>query len=412
MHDAALAETVAAACADLSAPPELWTTEGPAPSLRAAVQTDGPPPAEAGRRLETPFSLLYTSGTTGRPKGALMPHGMPSLFALSYAHSPQWEDWRASDVGLSCLPNFHNAGVGFMLMGLAVGATMVLTADPSPANLIALIRRHGVDRIFLVPTLIRMALDEIDRSGEPAPKLDGIYYGAAPIGGPLLARTIAAFGCRFTQFYGMTELSSTHVLGPDQHDPARPELMTTVGRPLAGVACEIRRPDGVTVCAAGEPGEIWLRSDMRMLGYLNRPEATAEALVDGWYRSGDGGVMDADGFLTLTDRLKDMIITGGENVYPVEVETVLREHPAIADLAVVALPDDTWGEAVTAVAELAPGAEAPSLEELRAFGRTRLAGYKLPRRLFVLPALPRTPSGKVQRGEAKKTVAALAQAAG
>ena len=398
-HDAALAGLTDAAAAALPATCTRITTE----DLRASLDGAQGDPVPFPRRFDQPLVLMYTSGTTGTPKGALLPHGMISQFARSYAASPQWEDWGREDVAISVLPNFHIAGIGFMLMGLAVGATMVQSANPAPDNLIRLMHDHRADRIYMVPTLIRMVLDALDASGQPAPRLKGIYYGAAPISPALLDRTIRTFGCRFTQFYGMTECSTTHVLGPDQHDPAHPDQMLTVGHPLAGVDCEIRRPDG-SVCAEGEAGEIWIRSEMQMIGYWNQPEATAQAITDGWYRSGDGGMIVAGGFLRLTDRLKEMIVTGGENVYPVQVENALRDHPAVAEIAVVGLPDDTWGEAVTAVIELAKGAEPPDTETLRAFGRDRLAGYKLPRRVAVVAALPRTASGKVQRGKARAMV--------
>lgn len=399
IHDEAFSELAGAAAPALPPEARRITTE----ALRADLARAEGVPQRHPPQFRDPLVLMYTSGTTGVPKGALMPHGMISLLSQSYDRSPQWEDWRSEDVAISVLPNFHIAGVGFMLMGLCVGATMVQSANPAPDNLIRLMHDHQADRIYMVPTLIRMVLDAIDASGAPAPKLRGIYYGAAPISPALLERTIRTFGCRFTQFYGMTECSTTHVLGPDQHDPDRPGLMLTVGRPLAGVESEIRRPDG-SLCAIGEAGEIWIRSQMQMSGYYNQPEASAQALVDGWYRTGDGGYHDAEGFLRLTDRLKEMIVSGGENIYPVQVENVIREHPAVAEVAVVGLPDETWGEQVVAVIELARGAQAPDVEALRAFGRDRLAGYKLPRRVEVVTQLPRTASGKVQRGKARALV--------
>lgn len=361
-------------------------------------------PVPQPRVFDAPLVLMYTSGTTGTPKGALMPHGMVSQFSRAYAATPQWEDWSPQDVAISVLPNFHIAGIGFMLMGLSVGATMVMSNNPAPDNLLHLMRSHHADRIYMVPTLIAMLVQAVEAGGEPAPAIKGIYYGAAPIAPALLTRTIDLFGCGFTQFYGMTECSTTHVLGPSQHDVNKPDQMLSVGQPLAGVECEIRRPDG-TLCNVDEPGEIWVRSEMQMIGYWRNPDATQAAVVDGWYRTGDGGYVNGTGFLRLTDRLKEMIVTGGENVYPVEVENVLREHPAIADLAVVGTPDEKWGEAVTAVIQLVPGAHPPETEDLRTFGRDGLAGYKLPRRVEVVEALPRTASGKVQRGKARDMIA-------
>ncbi|AFK55912.1 AMP-binding protein [Tistrella mobilis] len=398
IHDPDFAGLVAQALDGRPSRPILLpTVAAGGPSLATALHGPSGPLVEAPRRYEDPLLLIYTSGTTGRPKGVLFKHGAVSAFQSAYDASPQWDDWRRDDVGLSAMPNFHMAGIGFMMMGLAVGATMVHTADPSPANLIALCNRHAVTRIFMVPTVIRMVLDDIRRTGAQAPKLTGLYYGASPVGSALLKEGMATFGCGFTQFYGMTEACSTHVLGPAEHDPARPQLMRSVGRPLAGVACEIRRADG-GVCPPGEHGEIWIRSDMLMAGYANRPRDTAEAIIDGWFRTGDGGYVDEEGYLYLTDRLKDMIITGGENVYPIEVEDVIIDHPQVAAVAVVGIPDPVWGERVTAVVEPAADGTAPELDQLRDFARGRLAGYKCPRALVVVDTLPRTASGKIQRG--------------
>ncbi|MES2481332.1 MAG: AMP-binding protein [Pseudomonadota bacterium] len=404
-HDADFAPLVAGACEALGFSLECVHTEAAeGASLRGQIGTAGAEPVPHPWKFDDPLVLMYTSGTTGQPKGALVSHGALSLFRNAYRATPQWDDWMSSDVILSAMPNFHIAGIGFVLKGLIAGATVVHTADPSPANLIRLSKAHRVNRVYMVPTIIQMVLDELGATGEPAPRYDGIYYGAAPIG-HLLKPAIATFGCRFFQYYGMTEAATTHVLGPAEHDAARPQLMKSVGRPIAGVSADVRRPDGSS-CAANEPGEIWIRSDMLMLGYYHRPEATAQAVVDGWYRTGDGGSTDEAGYLYLTDRLKDMIITGGENVYPVEVENALRTHPAVKDVAVVGTPDPKWGEAVTAIVELRPG-QRPTFDELREHAKTLIAGYKCPRLVYVADALPRTPSGKVQRGNAKRSVDGL-----
>jgi fatty-acyl-CoA synthase len=402
LHDPDFEDVVDAAFEGLEMPPKRILTESDDPaSLRSILSDPAATPRPVERHFDDPFVQLYTSGTTGRPKGAIISHGAFSLFRNAYAATPQWEDWTADDVALSAMPNFHTAGIGFIMLAMTVGATVVHTADPSPASIIRLSNAHGVTRIYMVPTIIRMVLEELDATGGPAPRYEGVYYGAAPIG-VLLDKAIATFGCRFTQYYGMTEAATTHVLGPADHDKSRPHLMRSVGKPLAGVSMEIRRPD-MSVCAVREPGEIWIRSLMLMRGYANRPDATAEAVVDGWYRTGDGGYADEEGYLYLTDRLKEMIISGGENVYPVEVENALRMHPAVRDAAVVGSPDDKWGEAVTAVIEFKPGATT-TFDELRSFSKTQLAGYKCPRLVYVTEALPRTPSGKAQRGVARATL--------
>ncbi|SCK10565.1 fatty-acyl-CoA synthase [Variovorax sp. HW608] len=402
LHDAEFAPLVEQACQGLAQPPQRLNVE---PGLREML--DGPAlvPAPRTRVFDEPLAQIYTSGTTGQPKGALSSHGALSLFRDAYAAMPWWEDWAPEDTVLSAMPNFHIAGIGYVIKALGVGARVVHTADPSPSNLVRLSVQQGVDRIYMVPTVIQMVLDELAASTGPVPRYKGIYYGAQPISPTLLQSAIDTFGCRFSQYYGMTEASTTHVLGPADHDLSQPQRMKSVGRPIAGVSAEIRRVDG-SVCDAGEHGEIWIRSDMLMLGYANRPDATAQAVVDGWYRTGDGGYVDAEGYLYLTDRLKDMIITGGENVYPVEVENALKAHPMIKDVAVIGTPDPKWGEVVTAIIEFRPGTR-PGLEALRAFCKERIAGYKCPRRVYATEALPRTPSGKVQRAAARKDLASM-----
>jgi acyl-CoA synthetase (AMP-forming)/AMP-acid ligase II len=190
------------------------------------------------------------------------------------------------------------------------------------------------------------------------------------------------------------------LLQPRDHDLKRPHLLRSVGQPLPGYTLEIRGPDK-TLLGINQPGEIWAKGPGVMIGYWNRPDATAEVLEDGWYRSGDGGMLDAEGFLFMTDRIKDMVSSGGENVYPAEVESVLREHAAVLDCAVFGLPHPKWGEGVTAAVELRPGQTATQ-EELIAFARGSLAAFKIPRRIEVGVTLPRTASGKVQRGAVRK----------
>jgi acyl-CoA synthetase (AMP-forming)/AMP-acid ligase II len=224
----------------------------------------------------------------------------------------------------------------------------------------------------------------------------------------MLAEVVATFGCRLTQLFGMTETSGSATFLPSvDHDPSRPHLMRSVGRPFLNIGIEIRRPDMIA-CEVREPGEIWVKTETRMLEYVNNPIATSVALVDGWYRTGDGGYLDADGYLYLTDRIRDMILSGGENVYPIEVENALREHPAIQEVAVIGLADEFWGEKVAAILEWRAGQSA-SAEELIAFARARIARFKCPRVLYVSPSLPRTASGKVQRSAAKSNIAQYRQ---
>jgi long-chain acyl-CoA synthetase len=233
-------------------------------------------------------------------------------------------------------------------------------------------------------------------------QLRAIAYGASPITTPVLRAALRTFRCGLYGSYGLTETTGTVVrLEPADHDPGGPRehLLRSVGRPYPWVELKLVDPVSGAELGPREVGEVWLRAPNVMAGYWGRPKETAAALTpDGWLRTGDGGYVDEDGYLFLTDRIKDMIVSGGENVYPIEVEEVLAHHPDVGEVAVVGLPDERWGEAVTAVIVPEPGAT-PSGEELIAFARHRLAGYKLPRRVVLVDELPRTPSGKVLKRE-------------
>ncbi|WP_068071766.1 AMP-binding protein [Novosphingobium lentum] len=379
-------------------------TDGPAPDdLPALLVTTDADPADPlmGGTFGGVALMLYTSGTTGQPKGVQIAEQALALARQMEADQGGFDDWGDDEVLLSPLPLFHIGGISWALCGLHRGCTVVLTNDLTPAALLDLCLAEDVTRTFMVPQLVRGLIGEMLARNVRATHLKGIHYGAAPMDPPLLARGIAEIGCRFLQYFGMTEMSGTiSILPPGDHDPARPHLLRSVGRVLPGSAIQIRDADGHVV-ERGVAGEIWTRGPTMMLGYANRPEQTAAAIVDGWYRTGDGGKIDAEGFLTLTDRIKDMIVTGGENVYPAEVEAVLREHPAVADCAVFGLPDAVWGERVCAAIESRAGASVDA-EAIAAFLKPLIAGFKLPRQLFASDGLPRTASGKVQRGKLRE----------
>lgn len=380
----------------LAPPPSLLKTEadGGDDNLRALLQRAAPP-VPAPRDADQVILQLYTSGTTGNPKGVLISH-----HALSFARHAERLLPGLAHLGegancLSAMPNFHVGGMSWVLMGLVRQGTVVLTADPMPGNLLKLIREHGCEHTFIVPTVLRAIVDTLKAGGEPAPRMKGIFYGAMPIGESLLRESLDLLGCAFVQFFGMTEnTGSVTVLEPRDHDPARPQLLKSVGKPYPGMSLQIRDAAG-SVVAPGRHGEIWVRSPTLMQGYWKLPSATRAAIVDDWYATGDGGYVDEEGFLYLTDRIKDMIVSGGENVYPAEVEEALRQHPAVLDAAVIGVPDARWGESVAAVVELRPGATADA-DDIIATIRGRIAGYKCPKRIH-FGALPRTASGKVQR---------------
>jgi acyl-CoA synthetase (AMP-forming)/AMP-acid ligase II len=268
--------------------------------------------------------------------------------------------------------------------------------DTSAAHLLDVIQEHSVTRTFIVPTLLAAILQQLQKTGRRAPAIRTITYGASVMSEGLLKDAIALLGCEFGQYYGMTEAGGTVTyLSASDHDLQRPHLLKSVGRPQCGMAVEIRDAAG-RVLAATQPGEIWVRTPTLMAGYWRLPEATQAAIVDGWYRTGDGGYLDKDGYLYLTDRIRDMIVSGGENVYPAQVEEVLRKHPAVREAAVVGVPDKHWGERVVGVVERRDGMKLEA-DELIAFARQSIAGYKCPKTIHFVDALPRTAMGKVQR---------------
>ncbi|MFK4794022.1 class I adenylate-forming enzyme family protein [Sphingobium sp. ZW T5_29] len=363
--------------------------------LRSRIAAAEPAP-RAPLDPRAPCLQLYTSGTTGRPKGVVTSQYAFGIHRHVENMSGYFADWGDDEVLLSPLPTFHIGGMSWVCTALARGATVHIIADTAPATILDTCLAFGVTRTFIVPTLVRGLIAEMDARAVRAPTLRGIHYGAASMDPALLERSIARIGCRFLQYYGMTEITGTmSILGPDEHDIDRVHLLRSVGHPLPGFSIAIRDAQG-QLLPVGQPGEIWVKAPSVMIEYWNNRQATSEALIDGWYRSGDGGRLDEDGYLFLTDRIKDMIVSGGENVYPAEVEAVLRDHPAVMDCAVFGMPHPKWGEGVTAALELRPGHQVDP-QDIIAFARRSLAAYKIPRRIEVGVTLPRTASGKVQR---------------
>lgn len=341
--------------------------------------------------------IFYTSGTTGIPKGAMLTAG---AIANHLARPTPWTMTPSSTV-LVASPMFHTAGTGWLYLPGYCGSHCVVLRDPAPAQILERLSRHGATQSLLVPTVIRMILDVADPSAFDLSALQTMAYGASPIPPALLARAIDAFGCEFVQAYGMTETGGPICyLWPADHDPSVPQRLRSAGRALDGVEVRITDPDSGEPCPVGEFGEVWTRSDQQMIGYLNRPEATAATITpDGWLRTGDGGYADADGYVYLTDRLSDVIVTGAENVYPLEVENVLAAHPDVAEVSVIGVADERWGETVIAVVVPRPGAVAgdAAAAALIAHAREHLAHYKAPTRIEFVTGLPKNPAGKVLR---------------
>ncbi|MDO7836448.1 fatty acid--CoA ligase [Sphingobium sp. HBC34] len=376
------------------------STEGPIGGVQGYEQwRDGSdmnggalPPVD----VEAPIIQLYTSGTTGRPKGAMLTHcNIFPLRPLCAAENIAWDQWHGDDVSLLTMPVAHIAGTGWGLVAFYNGARSIIMPEFDAGQILDLISSEQISRIFLVPTAIQAVLRHADVVKSDFSRLKYILYGASPIPLGLLREAIDVFGCGFVQNYGMTETCGTVVsLGPEDHDANGGERLAAAGRALPGVELKIV-DERLAPVAAGVIGEIMIKSPTTMIGYWKRPEATADALIGGWMRTGDAGYLDQDGYLFVQDRLKDMIISGGENVYPAEVESTLYSHPDVAEVAVIGIPDDRWGEAVTAI--VVPANGAVDERELLQWARERLAAYKVPKKVIVRQELPRNPSGKIMR---------------
>lgn len=356
---------------------------------RAAFMPSGPDDA---------VLQLYTSGTTGHPKGAVLSNR--NLFALRKNSADldlpytKWEDDEAVLVAMPCA---HIGGTGLGIMALAAGLPGVILAEFNPEGVFDAVEQHGVTRFFIVPAALQMLLMHPRCASVDYSRLKYILYGAAPIPLELLRQCIRMFGAEFIQAYGMTETTGTIcMLPPEDHDPEGNERMRSAGKPLPGVEIRIVGADGRDV-PTGEVGEVVTRSSNNMLGYWNLPEATAKTMTDdGWIHTGDAGYMDADGYLYIHDRVKDMIISGGENVYPAEVESAIYGHPAVQEVAVIGVPDAKWGETVKAVCVPKPGMTIDEADVI-AWARERIAAFKAPRSIDVIEALPRNASGKILR---------------
>lgn len=351
------------------------------------------PSKDALRRGDDLAAILYTGGTTGFPKGVMLSHN--NLAASMLGSLATQGEVIGGGRCLHTAPLFHIGALCGLIMSLFSGSASHFLPAFEPLELLGAVDRDAISEFFLVPTMIRMVLDHPRFAEFDTTSVRRIRYGASPIDGALLARAMAAFpNASFVQAYGMTELSPTvTVLNPEDHRRGDPARLRSAGRATTATEIRIVGPDDCEL-PRGEVGEIVARGPSIMLGYWQMPEATAEALRGGWMHTGDMGRMDEDGYITLVDRLKDMIITGGENVYSVEVESALATHPSVAALAVIAVPDPKWGERVHAVIVPRPGVT-PSAEALTDHCRATLAGYKLPRSFAFVDALPLSAAGKV-----------------
>jgi long-chain acyl-CoA synthetase len=386
----------------------LAADQGPADDVLAYEQLIDHAPAEY--RHSDPDELAgicYTGGTTGSPKGVMLSHrnllanAQHNLLATGHSDADRW---------LHVPPMFHVAGTANVFACTWAGSRQVILPRFEPRSFIEAVRRESITHCVLVPTMLGMLMEELgrDRSGEGLPSLLHIQYAASPITPVLQRQVLEYFDCDVAQFYGMTEAAPTvthlspqaHRLGARGAEPHARRL-GSVGTPVIGVETAVLGRDGEWL-PPGEVGELCVRGPNVMLGYWNREDATAAALIDGWYHTGDAVWMDEDGYLFMVDRLKDMIITGGENVYSIEVEAALAEHPAVAEAAVFGIPSARWGESVHAVISVVPGAKV-TVDALIEHCRSLIAGYKTPRSIELRrEPLPKSGPGKILKSELRE----------
>jgi long-chain acyl-CoA synthetase len=355
--------------------------------------------AELAVPPEATALLLYTSGTTGRPKGVMLSSANLLRSRRQLADAAMgWNEWQEGEVNYVAMPIAHIGGTGWGLVGLINGVKNVVARDFNPMEALEAIERERIAKMFMVPAALQFIIRQPRARQIDYSSLTHILYGASPMPVDLLRECMDVFGCKFVQQYGMTETTGTITyLPPQDHDPKGNRRMHSAGVAMPGVEIVILDAQGNRL-PANAVGEIATRSAANMKGYWRKPDATAATIgADGWLRTGDAGYLDEDGYLFIQDRIKDMIISGGENIYPAEVENAVHGHPQVAEVAVIGVPDDTWGESVKAIVVPKPG-ETPQAEDIIAFARSRIAHYKAPRSVdFLATPLPRSASGKILR---------------
>ncbi len=356
--------------------------------------TDATPVPDAFRGGNDLAAIMYTGGTTGKPKGVMQSH--LNLWSSAVMRMAEFRDY-GKTVSLHAAPLFHTAAMARAVGHFIAGDTHVVLPTFDAGAALAVIERHQVEEVLLVPTMLQAVLEHPDFARRSLGSLKRIYYGASPISATVLDRALEALpGIEFFHAYGLTEASPlVSVNPPVNHSTANRAsgLYRSVGRPSLGVTVRVVGPDGAELprnCV----GEIVVLGPNVMHGYWNKPAETAEALRDGWLYTGDGAYMDDNGYLFIVDRLKDMIVSGGENVYSAEVENVLARHPDVAHCAVIGIPDTRWGEAVHAVVVARPGTS-PSESALREHCKRFIAGYKCPKSIEFREAMPLSAAGKI-----------------
>lgn len=390
---AAIADTDHGDTAAQACPGGTALIEHDSPEFRRLLSSSDPAPVTA--QPEDTALIMYTSGTTGDPKGVCLSHAALTFNAFVTAVS---QELRPSDVYLSATPLYHaSAGLRIITM-LVDGQTHVVLPSFDAEGAMSAIADEGVTTTIMVATQLQRIMDSPGFDPERFASMRLLLYGASPTGSDLVARMVASLPCGLYHGYGLTEASAVcAALGPEDHHRGTGTDPTglSCGRPIVGVDVKIKGPDG-REAPPGEVGELLVRTPKLMSGYWRQPEVTARAVRDGWLHSGDLARRDRRGYLYLAGRIKELIISGGVNISPSQIENTLSRHPEVAEAAVIGLPDRQWGEAVTAVVVPRPGA-APTLEDLSRWVGDRLASHMKPKRLVLTDRLPRGDTGKVQK---------------
>jgi long-chain acyl-CoA synthetase len=373
----------------------VFAAEAPAGCIAYESWRDAQLDTPIDRQVDPSEVMLqvYTSGTTGLPKGAMLSHRYFMSMGAMGRDQPE-EVWglKEGEIYVVFSPLFHIAGIAKHYHAAIRGCGIVLLKDFNTDEVIQLMGSKRVQALSGVPSMFQALLDDPRMARAEFSGMRYCIYGAAPMSPVLRDKLMSHLGCRFAQFYGMTESALVTCLAPTDHVGAVNKA-ASVGRPMPGVQVQIVDPTG-RVLPAGQIGEIAVRSPAMLSGYWNLPDATRNAFRDGWYLTGDGGYLDEDGYLFLKDRIRDVIISGGENIYPAEIENVLVRHPAVASVAVIGVPDEKWGEVPKAFIVLNAGCELVS-EELHAFAASHLGRYKLPKYYEAIDQLPLNGAGKV-----------------
>ncbi|QUL36441.1 fatty acid--CoA ligase [Erythrobacter sp. JK5] len=386
-------ETARKVAADLPEQPEVIGASEARQQAAAHEPGDYHPP-DPGE----PILQLYTSGTTGNPKGAVLSNAnLLGLRNPGNAAGLEWNFYDPDDCMLIAMPCAHIGGTGLINIAIANGIRSLVQSEFTPVGVLQAIE-NGATHMFIVPAALQMVVQHPRAVETDFSHLKYLMYGAAPMPLELLKQAVSTMpNAGFLQAYGMTETSGTiSLLPPADHTLEGNERMRSAGRALPGVAIEVRGPDNKEM-PRGEIGEVCIKSPSNTAGYWKLPDATAKTIdPDGWLHTGDAGVMDADGYIYIQDRIKDMIISGGENVYPAEVENAIFGHPAIAEVAVIGVPSERWGEEVKACVVPKPGAQVDPADVI-AYTRERIAAFKVPKSIEIIPEMPRNPSGKILR---------------